>query len=488
MKIWSTCRGVLPLRKVKEDRAALTSYYGKVFISRSERTVHDYGAWLAKRIIAMDEGDDSPFKNIHFGRYFDSSFKVPRAYSGISKRIASFTHNDIDFNFDYASRERLYGNDVIKAIETDDTVICGKTKDGYVLMDSSDLLWTTKGTSNKAMDELGTIEGILAITGKVPVDMAEIAIFNKPIAVGIVLGYRFGLHGVLKMLRVKHRFVVKGTNLELADNEYVVRFKDESLVLSRNDKLAALVLSGFNMFAKQIKEYPSHAFDKRETYSKLLAAAGFRPLRFLREIDLMFDMFIDHITLELLREIKEPEELDKLILRACELLITDDHPEEIDTAYTRYRGYERFSGMVYTELIQALRTYKAKPLGPDSKLTLNPYAVGTAINRDATVTLVEESNPIHALKESELVTYGGAGGRSARSMTKDTRLYHENSIGTISEATVDSAKVAINVSMSADPNFKSIRGTTERYDPEKDTLVNVLSTTANLMPAVTNDD
>jgi hypothetical protein len=51
--------GVLPIRKIAPDRVALTSYYGKTFVFRSEKKVNNYGWWLQNKIteIGLDTND-----------------------------------------------------------------------------------------------------------------------------------------------------------------------------------------------------------------------------------------------------------------------------------------------------------------------------------------------------------------------------------------------------------------------------------------------
>ena len=86
------------------------------------------------------------------------------------------------------------------------------------------------------------------------------------------------------------------------------------------------------------------------------------------------------------------------------------------------------------------------------------------------------------------MTYGGVGGRSSRSMTKRTRIYHKNDMGTISEATVDSGDVAINTYTSADPQFTSLRGISKRYEIGKTGATALLSSSALLAPCTDRDD
>lgn len=472
--------GDLPIRKVLAGRVALTSYYGKNFVSRSERTVHDYGNWLAKRLIAAGMEKESIIHNVHFGDYYKKSYVVPRVYSGISMRMSGFEAKGFTFNFDYAKADEFSPNNLAD-YKKDGTIVIAKNREGVkLLLDDTGIMFkrTTKGT----MAAIGMMEEFLDFDGRPPVDMAELGIMGKTIPVGIVLGYHLGLNGLLKKLKVKARWVPRGKRVEHSNDEFVIVFKDETLILSRTSPLSSIIMSGFNMYRNQIRDYNSHELNKPDAYRRLLNSVGLTAQRYGKELDLMNDMFIDHVTLSILRDMKEPTNLVDLYIRACDMLTKDEHPEEVDPEFMRYRGYERVGGMVYAELVRSVRQYRRMPGGKDKKLSLHPKAVWMNIAKDASNSLVEEINPIVELKQQELVTFSGSGGRSAQSMTAKARVYSKNNVGTISESGVDSGKVGINTYLSSDPKFSDVRGRTERYDKDEDSMVRVMSTSANLAP------
>jgi hypothetical protein len=200
----------------------------------------------------------------------------------------------------------------------------------------------------------------------------------------------------------------------------------------------------------------------------------------------MYKMFIDPITLSILKEMKEPTTFRGLLLRSCELLLNDNYPDEMDPRFMRIKGYERFAGAVYVELIRALRVQRAKT--KQNTLTLNPYAVWMNVMQDPAKSHISELNPIQELKEIEAVTFTGEGGRSSRSMVQRTRVFHENDLGTISEATVDSGDVGINVFMSADPMLTSVRGVSKQFDLKKPDHTSLLSTSALCAVGSDRDD
>jgi hypothetical protein len=106
--------------------------------------------------------------------------------------------------------------------------------------------------------------------------------------------------------------------------------------------------------------------------------------------------------------------------------------------------------------------------------------------KDSANKIAEDINPIQNLKEQEIVTYVGNGGRDKDSLNKKSRAFHINDIGLISEATVDSSDTGVNVYMSANPNLKSMRGTVD-LDKEK-TSSNLLSTSIMCSVGAMHDD
>lgn len=479
-------RGDLPIRKVNPGRVALTSYYGKVFVNRSERSTEDYSKWLTNQITTLGFDDNSELvTELKASNVFDSAYTLPRMYTLLSKRFRSFTAGGVDFFLEYAKREEHFGAEAVKAAETNDMVVIGRRRRNLVVVDLRDTLYEVKGSE---LVVIGKVEDLIELSlTTAPTETADLMVFSKQIPMGVALGYYLGLEGLLKRLGVTTRRVRTGERLLLDDNEFALRFEDETLVVNREDKLAALVLSGFNRYKKALRHYTLTAFNRPEVYQNLLEQAGLGT-RFIREMDLLRNMFVDPITRDLLVDMKEPTDWVGLLFRSSELLLTDYSPAETDMSQMRIKGYERLAGQVYGQLVQSARTYEARQGGVRNQLELSPHAVWQSIQEDPSKSLVEESNPIQNLKEKELVTYGGTGGRSRRSMVKRSRIYHRSDMGIISEATPDSGDVGINTYLTANPNFKTLRGTTAAYDAKEDGASNLLSTSALLSPAADSDD
>lgn len=474
-----------PIRKVNSSTVSLTSYYSKTNVNRSEKQIHNYTGWLTNQIAARGmDPDDNRVTNILQATVYNSYDVVPRIYSILAQRFRSFRLEDIDFFFDYRNREAHFGAERVAEIEKDGLVLMGKQGKNYVAVDKTDTLYSVAGDT---ITELGKFETIFKPTGKQPMEMTEVKVLNKQLPVGIVLAYLLGLDKLLQVLNLRPRRVPAGERLNLSDEDFALRFEDEALIFPRDNKVASMILSGFNVFENTIRNYPVHLFDKKDIYLNLLEHNRIG-VRYLREIDQMEEMFVDPITEMLLEQMGEPTDFIGLLIRSCELLLTDWAPSETDMDFMRSRGYERIAGVIYGELVRSIRQHRAKGQMANSKIEMPPYAVWQTIQQDPAVKLVEESNPIHNLKEKEEITFSGHGGRSGRSMVKRTRVFHQSDMGVISEATKDSGDVAITTFMTADPNLTDLYGNTRRYDPDKDGAASLLSTSALLSPAADRDD
>lgn len=477
----------VPIRKIKPNEVALTSYYGKTFVNRGRRKVADYGTWLSDQIMAMAiYPNNNIIADVHTADVFYKDAKLPRAFTAISNNIKSFTCQGYKLDFDYSKRDENYPLDVVKSLEKHGSIIIGKNnKDVYLTMDMNNTVYKHEIDITEV---LGTVEQFLSLDPfSVPVEYAEISVYGKSIPVGVVLSYYLGFDKLLKTLKIQYRRVPSNTRVNLAYNEWSIQFSDETLVFSRDDKLATMILGGFNSYHKAVKAFSVYSFDNTGVYTNLLEANGLSA-RFIREIDLMNKMFIDPITREILADMKEPLTFQGLLFRSCDLLLSDQHPDAMDPNFMRIRGYERISGAVYSELVQSLRFHEGRLGKAAAGIEMNPYAVWKRITEDPSKSLVNEINPIESLKESEAVTYAGTGGRNKRSMVKSTRAYHQNDMGTISEATVDSTDVSINVFTSANPQFTSLRGLTSTYNPKENGVTSLLSTTALSSVGATHDD
>lgn len=484
-------RGDMPIRKLSEREVALTTYYGKLFVSKAERMTFNYEKWILNIITnkGLDEADAS-VTDIRFSDAFDHTLKVAPIYSILSKRFAGFKAGDITIETDWKRRAEIFTLQEIESVELDSDgdssglTLIGRKGKQPIVVDNNNIFYTVDRTGG--LDEIGFIEDIVqANADKKPIEVLEVGIFGKPIPLGIVLAYEMGLSTLIRHLGLEPRRVPRGTNVKIDVNEFAVKFEDETLVFDRGNKMAEFIIGSFNRYHKDIRRYSVHMFDKKDVYLTVLERNGITA-RYVREMDMIYKLFVDDISRDILKEMKEPTDVVGLFLRAAELLTTHDYPDAADMRYMRDKGYERVSGIIYGELVRSLRAYKSRSALANSTVDMNPQAVWMTILQDPATAIIEDSNPIRNLKHKEVVIFGGVGGRVSRSMTEKHRAFDETHMGITSESTTDDSKVGTVVHLTADPNYSSIRGTVKALkDREPAKLV---SPSMLLSPGADRDD
>jgi hypothetical protein len=478
-------RGDVPIRKLSPAKVALTSYYNKVFINRSEKQVNNYPGWLTNQIaVAAMDNTNMLITSSMLADVSDTTVHTPRIYSIMASRFRSFHSGDFQFFFDYHARKAEFGAEKVEAVEKDGLLVIGSRNGNLLVVDNTDTIYEAKGLE---LSTIGSMETILNITGSPPAEMAEIRVFGKQVPVGLFLAYQLGLTELFKLMGVTPRKVPTGTRAHMSDDEIALRFEDEMWIFPQDRSSRTLILAGLASYERITRNYSSHLFDRKDIYFNVLEQSRIG-VRYLREMDLMSEMFVDPITEEILKEMGEPTDFIGLVLRACQLLETDWSPAETDMEYMRIKGYERFAGAVYGELVKAIRTQRSRGSAANAKIDMHPDAVWIGVQLDPVKKAVEESNPVHNVREREEVTFSGVGGRSARSMVGRTRVFHPNDMGVISESTKDSADVAITTFTTADPTLTNVRGMTRRFDLSKDGITSVMSSPALLSPGADRDD
>lgn len=475
----------LPIRKVSPQSVALTTYYGKTFVTISPKKSNNSLEWIDRKLNeAVLSEEPTLIKQVNTADVFDNYFKAPFIYNALAHRYKSIVTTKFTLNFDHEERKEWVGDDLIAKLETGGSVLVGyTTKKEPITVDTLNQFFIH---SNGTVTPMGDIYQALGLHAQdAPVDFSEVKVFSKAVPVGAVLAYYIGFSKLVKVLKAKYRKVEPRKQLMLEAHEYAIRFKDGAYVFSRNNGAASLILSGLNEFEKDLKRYPVEDFDQKDIYLNLLESKGLSSL-YIRELGLMNQLFVDPISKGVLEQMHEPVTFVGLLIRASELLQTYEHPDTQDMSAMRIRGYERIPGAIYTELVRSVRQYRNKNIAGRSKIDMSPYQVQSVLMKDPAMKLIEDINPIQNLKETEVVTYVGEGGRSKETMSKPTRAYHKTDMGIVSEATVDSTDVGVNAYLSANPEFEDLRGI-----PKKEKKIepsSLVSTSALLAPGASVDD
>jgi hypothetical protein len=503
----------LPICKIDAYRVSLASNYNKTLVERIATKAHNYGSYITKYIAAVYKAKVG--LELNYGN-LNTDKRLPYDYTSIGARYTRLRFGSFNFTFDYDSRfdQVAAGNEEHRFITEGEVrakglehhektygIYCGTSTvrspngplrlffgyDNYVRA-----VWTKDSMEGRVewkstfADLLFNIFSEEVTPPKQLSEWTELKILDKNFPVVFILGYEFGLKKTLDHIKLDYTFYPSGQRIPRKASTIVVPFADGNLAFDRYPLEKSFVAAGLLKF--NTKPYEFSKFDTPDGYYTLLEDSGFS-MNYLKGISAFFKLFVDPITRDVLMKMHEPTDVAGLLLRATQMLTTDDAIPSASMKNHRLRGYERFPSILYKEMARAYASYDSQR-GNKKVYSINPEAVFMHIVQDQTLHGVDEINPMENIKDKHSVTYAGSGGRTAQSFVVDDRRYPEDGVGILSECTPDSGKVAINAYISANPVIANARGMfdTDNIDQSKLEPSQILSATSLLMPCSTNDD
>lgn len=428
---------------------------------------------------------------------------LPYYYTALARRYCYIQGHDLNLVFSYYSRFNEFlktkskdTNDLIDKIrEHEDgygTFIGTLQKDTYLcFMDIQDNVTVVPKNDLDGTKTVTKLIDILTESADLPAtqlnEWLDFKILNKSVPVGFALCFRYGLINMLDYMHVKYEIYPSTGRLEdkLKSSDLVIKCSDKKIIIRNASCLIRLIFSGMNYY--DLRSHLLEDLNKEDAYHTLIESRGLS-INYLKGIESFFELFIDPMTADVLKQMGEPTDPRDLLIRCAVLLTTEDHSSPSSTSNTTIRTYNRFVAAVYNEMARAYSTWKYGAVGSTDKFSVNPQAVFQKILADQLMTNVDEINPVDEFKRVSGISHTGDGGRSADTFMVADRNYTQDNIGVVSEATVDSGKVAINATLSVNPNIKTLSGLAKGVDPSKVEPSQLLSITGVLFPGVTYDD
>ena len=533
----------LPICKIDDRRVSLASNYNKTLVERIGTRAHTFSAYISRYIAQVYKAKVG--LTLSYGDLEQGALKLPYDYSSLARYYSTLTFqadhsvagtgNRATYNFTFNYGKRFdYLNDLsvgaeayhepdstvkpdekpdssvvqladkrlkaLQALEQKFGVYCGTARiddSTYRMFFGYDnqirFVRQTQGKSSEVEQLITTFTPLFisAFEDKVPPptplsEWTELKILDKNFPIVFILGFEYGLQRVLDHIKLDYEFLPSGKRISRTPTTLVVPFADGNLVFDRYPLVKSFVISGLLKF--NTKPYTRESFNTPDIYYTLLHDSGIS-LNYLKGISDFFKLFIDPITRDVLLRMGEPIEVGRLLIRATEMLTTEEAVPAASMSNHRLRGYERFATTLYNEMARSYATY-SRQRGNRKSYSINPESVFLRLIQDQTLHIVEEINPVENVKDKHAATYTGGGGRTAQSFVIADRQYPKDGVGILSEATPDSGKVAINTYITADPIIANVRGMydLEKVDPSKLEPAQLLSVSSLLMPGATNDD
>lgn len=484
----------LPICKIDNWRVGLSSNYNKTIVERITTKAHSFDAYISKYIASIYKAKVGLI--INYGNFIYET-KLPYDYTCLASRYSRLQFDETTLYFDYDNRESLILDKEfdLHKLEKKFGVLCGYLNDHkqYLFYGFDNQIRAVTIESNN-FTVLGAITDIIFDRFKSDVtppkqfsEWTELKILDKNFPIVYILGYEYGLKRTLDHIKLNYKFLSLDTKVDVDPTTIVIPFADGNLIFDRYPLDKSFIASGLLKF--DTKSYPFTSFNTQDEYYKLLSDNGFS-MNYLRGISAFFKYFIDPITRDVLMKMHEPITVAELLIRATQMLTTDEAIPASSMKNHRLRGYEQFTAILYNELYRNFSTYENKQ-GNRKVFSINPESVFQRILQDQTLRAVEETNPIENIKDKHAFTYSGSGGRTAESFVIEDRVFPKDGVGIISEATPDSGKVALNAYLVASPVIENIRGmynTTASDNPKELTPSQIMSVSALLMPGATNDE
>ena len=311
----------VPIRKVKFDQVSLTSYYSKMFVSRSELVAFNPSRWVINQLTQLVV--DGRIGTVSYGNVGGNDGLNSPLYHTLSTKFLGFLYEGHQFCFD--PKRRFRALDVSEDTqEPKNTMLVAKHQDGT-------LLYLTGVGHPSGVDQLigivdgvenpyGSLLGFLGISeSKAPLPSADLVMLSKSIPIGFVLAHHMGLGNLIETTKAKVRRVKRGSNYKLEPYEFMVLFEDEALVFDGRNPETVLIFNGLNRYHAELKKISVYQMDKPDVYGPIASRYGLET-RFLNEWSLMFDLWVDSITESILKDMKEPTHLVGVLLRAVELI------------------------------------------------------------------------------------------------------------------------------------------------------------------------
>ena len=451
----------VPIRKISYDTVSLTTGYGKNFVSRSEKVVNDYGRWLTNNIIvsAYDLKDtkvtDARLSNVFVP---DHTPPLPKHYTMMARRVAHFNSEGYLWNFDIKDADNFFGADVVKDLQSKEMVPVAKGRGKAVLgMDNHSQLYKVVGDN---IESLGTMSEFIGYDqSKKPREVTELSIMGKSLTLGFIFSYYLGLTGMLRHFGIQYEILPPGQRVDKSTYDTIIRLADAKIVISCDNDKQRMILNGLDRYVKHMTTYTESEVEREDIYLNLIRDVDKLTPRYIKELKTMRTGYVDDMHARILRGMGEPETFIGLLERANEMLLTDYTKPEINADEMMFVGKQRISYHIYTAMTRAMRNYNNAP-GSNRKFELSNDMVWGAINSDPSVLLAPGANPIQPIKEKDVVTLGGTGGRGRQTMVQNTRIYDKTDLGVVSGNTVDSTDVAITAFLTNNPRIVSIDGVT----------------------------
>lgn len=494
----------LPIVKTKPDRVELTSNFKKMTIERTTGMVSRRVEYMLKRLkeigenqnIKIEYGDNTAV-NSRVG------YKNDFEYENLGSYITAITTPKyrLIFNRDDMRDELDINVDLVKTGISEDYFEHGKTPFGFEMVgdDYKSILFVDdkrnilKLAINSKSDPVKITTGIVefVIGDVLKLDMSVLPkigknfLYTKVIFLKTsypllsVVASQNGLTDILNRYIGEKNFFK--SNKPIKNNiDYVeVRFKDTYLYY-RDELKNGLLLNAMRLLTPEEYNYADFDTDIPYTHYFMRTLGSSVGMHVRNTLRINLDVFIDPITRDILRDLKQPTNIIDVLLYANTLLVGNQYKPLNDFTNYRVRGNELIPAIMYQVIADSYVEYEKHRLnGRPSNLTVPKNLLIKKLLQQENINAKSTLNPV--LEAEQIAQSSGKGFNGINindAYTLEMRAYDKSMSGFISgNATPYSGQAGITRSLTYDPRITTLRG----YIPEQDgstlSATNILSPT-----------
>lgn len=497
----------MPIIKSGPNEVQIIGMYNKIYLRRKETDKLDAKSQVIKKYF-LDQKNSSRYK-VKIGNCLmkNSNFDTPLDFDNVSKNISELTIGKNRFIFDLPKLMEYINED--RENQNKKPIVNGYTDDkklivGYNIQ-SKELITVDEAKGESVLDKLmeklpdnDRAELMKVKPGTSRFTYIKATMKRVEIPIVFFMLYCEGLTTVLQKIGVKYDIVEPGTSYD-SFNRDCIKAKDKWIIWDRYPFHNSLLLNG--MILLPTADYTLEELDSKNTYVEMVPIF-FKESRVAFVLDQFKDFMLDPISIEVLKDMNMPTDLNELFVTAAIMLNSNKSDSILDMKNVRIRNNEIFAQFVYKAMADAYleyrkSIYKKKP----DRLIVNRNLVTTNINGSAKTKmsgckLIEGAsslNPILELEKQGTVSYRGPSGINRDdAYTLPKRAYNPSMTGIIGISSSPDANVGIQRQLTLNPNIVSTRGYLQAADSEniKDLASADLFTPAELLSpnGVMHDD
>lgn len=490
-----------PVVKIEPDTVWLTSYLNKVIIERNGLVTNKV-SFLLKRLI-MENLRTNPNVEIKYGNFTSNNrdYLTTIEFDELSEKYESITIKKriekVSFIFDinklFSEYMKLEGKNLsmISEIKENPNLLpigINYNEKKIIYLDITQPGSSVDQYILNTIRESGVVSNFEEImsTTKVPSKKVflRINIQSKQVPLIVFLSALFGFSNVVRKLGVKIEVTDKVVRSNSGIYENRIKFKDCYMYYSDYPSYQAFLLNG--LYYLPTEEFEMVELESQMVYLEYLFNK-FKSRNVIKGWFTFRELFLDPITVSILKDLNLPTDFLELFLYAASLLDDNHYLNEGDKDNYRLRGYEVIVECIYTALAAQYINIKHHKKGT---FTIPQDIVMAKLHKSQILANKDTLNPMMEAKDKGTVTMKGPSGtnlKQAYSMNK--RSYDKKSIQIFAMSSVDNANVGVIKQLSMDANILSTRGYLNTGDDKKKTTFSQLhSYEEGVIPYLECDD